>query len=120
MILLSQGARQPFSKDIPMNQLLTSLALLCFVGGSTNVSAAEVETNVVSITFENSNLDQDGERRGKSASKTSRGGGSNDGRRGGGSSVPVDSPEPVTMIALLGGAAAAGSISRRRKKKDQI
>lgn len=36
---------------------------------------------------------------------------------GGNSGVPVNSPEPITMIALAGGAAAAGGLASRRKKK---
>lgn len=48
----------------------------------------------------------------------SHGGGSNGGGSGGhgGGSVPVSSPEPITMIALAGGAAAAGAVARRRRK----
>lgn len=32
-------------------------------------------------------------------------------------STPMNSPEPITMIALAGGAAAVGFAARRRKKK---
>ncbi|MFK5956131.1 MAG: PEP-CTERM sorting domain-containing protein [Planctomycetota bacterium] len=32
-------------------------------------------------------------------------------------SVPMSSPEPITMIALAGGAAAAGAFAGRRRKK---
>lgn len=32
-------------------------------------------------------------------------------------SVPVSSPEPITMIALAGGAAAAGGLAHRRRKR---
>lgn len=48
-----------------------------------------------------------------SAQRTSSG---NTGARGQ-NSTPMNSPEPITMIALAGGAAAVGVAARRRKKK---
>ena len=34
-------------------------------------------------------------------------------------SVPMNSPEPITMIALAGGAAAAGGLAGRRRRKQK-
>lgn len=34
-------------------------------------------------------------------------------------SAPVNSPEPMTMLALAGGAAAAGGVLARRRRKDE-
>lgn len=33
--------------------------------------------------------------------------------------APVNSPEPMTMLALAGGAAAAGGVLARRRRKDE-
>ena len=33
--------------------------------------------------------------------------------------APVNSPEPMTMLALAGGAAAAGGVLARRRPKDE-
>lgn len=37
----------------------------------------------------------------------------------GNNSVPMNSPEPITMIALAGGAAAAGGLAGRRRRKQK-
>jgi len=37
----------------------------------------------------------------------------------GNSNLPVNSPEPATMLALAGGAAIAYGVSRRRKNNDE-
>ena len=37
----------------------------------------------------------------------------------GANSVPMNSPEPITMIALAGGAAAVGGLAGRRRRKQK-
>jgi len=119
-----------------MKYLLSSLFLVCLVGSSAQASTLHPESGAFmaenglnvqnptdrsrggggsgSLNSESGGSDGDGDNSGHG----SGGSGAHSGDRGG--SVPMNSPEPITMIALLGGASAAGALSRRRKKKEQI
>jgi len=123
--------------DTPMKTTLASILLMALLSSS-------LPAITLSPSSDDANLEQNQERgrgggghgggSGGSRGGGSHGGGSNGGgshgggsngggSHGGGSggghgggSVPVNSPEPITMIALAGGAAAAGAVARRRRK----
>lgn len=77
-----------------MEQAIAAVFLALFGGESGDTSAPQTPPAVV-----------------QSVSGNSHAGG------GGRNSVPMNSPEPITMIALAGGAAFAGGLSSRKKKK---